>query len=291
MNESIAKAETYVKKVQDSKQHKLFGLAHWYLNETTGEDYGKADSRTLNCAAVDGNRIPELIYEIYQNAVLVPFAVKPGVVLAGNWNRSGTVEVKGWSNCPGVRLYLNDKSLGEQKPEDPYGAHPFRVTWQVPWAAGKLRAAGLDAQGAEVCSYQLVTAGAPDHLELGVEPPFQRPDGRKYQIAANGSDAGFVLAKIVDRDGNLCTDASNPITFKVSGPGQYCGSWNQKVYAGKPVTFHAPGDPELDAEAGQMKVAVRSTFVAGAVTVTASSPGIKEGTTTFTTVPVETAAR
>ena len=284
---SIVKAETYVKKVQDSKQAKLFGFAQWYLNETAGENLNKnAVSRTLNCSAVDGNRIPELIYKVYKNAVLIPYAIKPGVVLGGNWNLSGTVEVKAWSNCPQVKLYLNGKDLGVQTPEAPFADHPFRATWQVPWESGTLKAVGLDASGKEVCSDQLVTAGPADHLELSVEPELQKPDGSTFAIKANGTDAAFILAKIVDKDGNVCPDASPPITFSVSGPGNYRGSWNQTVYAGKPLNYHAPGDPELDAEAGLMKVAVRSTFAPGTVTVTAASPNLTSATATFTTVPV-----
>jgi len=303
-DESIFKAEIYVKKVQDSKQAKLFGFAHWYLAETTGENekpgphvdvahdhaggaHEPSHSRSLDDAAMDGNRIPELIYNVYKNAVLIPYSIRPGVTLGGNWNRSGTVEVKAWSNCPAVKLYLNGVDLGTQTPEGPFDQDPFRAIWQVPWQAGTLKAVGISANGQEVCSDQLVTAGEPDHVELSVDAPTTGPDGHIFAVEANGTNAAYVLARIVDKDGNVCPLAHPPITFSVSGPGKYCGSWNQEVYDGKPIGYHAPGDPELDAEAGQMKVAVRATFTPGTVVVTATSPGLQGGTTTFQTVAVK----
>ena len=283
---SIRKAEIYVKRVEVSKQAKIFGFAHWYLNETTGAS-GNPLSRALNCSAVDGNRIPELIYKIYENAVLVPYTVKPGIVLGSHWNMSGPVVVKAWSNCPKMRLYLNGKALGDRTPEPPSGDNPFRAFWRVNWESGTLKAVGLDENGKEICSDQVITAGEPDHIDLSLVTEVEKPDGTSFKIEANGSDAAFILAKVVDKDGNVCPTASNPITFNISGPGNYCGSWNQLVYPDKPPGFHSPGDHELYAEAGLIKVAVRSTFTPGDVTVTASSPYLKNGSTKFTTSPVD----
>ncbi|HMD68238.1 MAG TPA: hypothetical protein VKF42_05105, partial [Chitinivibrionales bacterium] len=57
-----------------------------------------------------------------------------------------------------------------------------------------------------------------------------------------------------------------------------------------PLGYHSPLDPELAAEGGMCKVAVRSTFAPGAVTVTAASPGLASGTATFTTIALGTSA-
>jgi beta-galactosidase len=166
---------------------------------------------------------------------------------------------------------------------------PAEVTWQnVTWAAGTLRADCLDASGQVVAGTfdQRVTAGAPDHLVLTVTPPVVRPDGTSFQVQANGTDAAFVLATVVDAQGNWVPTASNIVTFAVTGPGSYRGGSDQLVTAGQPQTYHSPLDPNLSAEGGLCKVAVRATFTAGTVTVTASSPGMQPGTATFTTYPV-----
>lgn len=48
--------------------------------------------------------------------------------------------------------------------------------------------------------------------------------------------------------------------------------------------FHAPGDPELNFEGGLQKIALRSTFTPGTVTVTATAPGLTSGSATLTSV-------
>jgi len=43
------------------------------------------------------------------------------------------------------------------------------------------------------------------------------------QIAADGEDLSFVEVRIVDKDGNLCPNADNQITFGLEGPGTIAG--------------------------------------------------------------------
>ena len=284
---------------------KIFAYAHWYLAETQGEDcntligvddpqlkaamqkdlagqqnQARVVGRSLGCSAMCGNRIPKLIYRIWQNALWIPYEQRPGVTLQSHWNLSGTVEVNAWSNCPSVELFLNGKSMGIQKPNSSTGI----CRWaSVAWEPGTLRAEGKDAAGKTVCSDQRISSGQPHHIVLSVEPPLKRPDGVQYEIQANGSDAGFILATVVDENGNWCPLADNNITFTTSGPGVYRGSYNFWATPGKPLGYHAPGDPELQAEGGMIKVAVRSTFQPGEITVSASSPGLGSGTAKFTT--------
>lgn len=290
----VENTEKYISDIKAHKDAKVFGFVHWYLAESQGETRpyleGKPEEevKTLGCSILDGNRIPRLIYKVYKNAALIPFELEPGVVIGNHWNRSGDVDVKVWSNCPRVELFLNDVSLGIKTPEDWSGSNPFRSVWpNVTWESGTLRAVGLNDNSEVVSTDEIRTAGEPHHIELSVEPNLIKPNGSTFVIKANGSDAGFVLAKIVDIDGNICPTADNNITFSVSGPGVYCGSFNQYVTPGKDVWYHSPRDPELAAEAGQIKVAVRSTFRPGKITVNASSPGLKSDSTTFTTVEVK----
>ena len=307
-NEKTYADAFYTEWLKERDVSKSFAYAQWYLAETQGEDCetivgvddpaykaameadlakdGKAKikSRSLGCSAMCGNRIPKLLYRIWQNALWIPFEQRPGVALQSHWNLSGIVNVDAWSNCAKVELFLNGASKGIKVPNPGTG----RCTWdKIAWEAGTLRVEGKDASGKTVSTDQRETAGKPHHIALGVEPPLKRPDGFQYGIAANGSDAGFVLATIVDEKGRWCPLADNNITFTVSGPGTYRGSYNFWATPGKPLSYHAPEDPELQAEGGLMKVAVRSTFTPGTVTVTASSPGLAAGSATFQTVAVQ----
>ena len=66
--------------------------------------------------------------------------------------------------------------------------------------------------GKAVAEKELHTAGKPDHIELVAD---------RNVIKADGKDLSFVTVRVVDRDGNLCPDASHEISFKVKGEGSY----------------------------------------------------------------------
>jgi beta-galactosidase len=76
-----------------------------------------------------------------------------------------------------------------------------------------------------------------------------------FAISANGTDAAFILAKIVDATGVRVPTANNLITWSVTGPGSYRGGTDQFVTSGQPKTYHAPLDPNLQAEGGMCKTA------------------------------------
>jgi len=300
-------AAEFLQNWRKSQVANCFGLCQWYLAETPGEDgdyeegVAAANVRSFGSSMMDFNRIPKMLYKIYQ-AAWIPFSIKPVVSIAHHWNRSGNVRVNVFSNCPSVRLRLNNTDLGAKTPNPWSGSGtnndltqtttqlPFQCYWDVAWASGTLTAEGLNGAGAVVCSDQKVTAGNPDHVVLTVDPPIVKPSGETFQIKANGSDAALILAKVVDAQGNLCPTASNPVTFSVSSLGNYRGGTDQYVTAGKPLTYHSPLDPELSAEGGMCKVAVRSRFTPGTVTVTATSPGLGTGTTTFPVVALASTA-
>jgi beta-galactosidase len=283
------------------RQANTFGMAQWYLTETPGEAATFLEGvtgpgvRSFGSSMMDFNRIPKLLYHAYR-AAWTPFEQRPVVALAHHWNRTGTVRVNAFSNCPNVRLLINGADKGTKKPNPWTGTGdgndqnttqlPMQAWWDVTWETGTLKAECLDAAGTVVASDEKVTAGAPDHIALTLEPPLVRPSGEPFRWTANGTDAVFVLAKVVDAKGIWCPTASNPITFSVSGPAEYRGGSDQYVTIGKPLTYHSPTDPELNAEGGMCKVAVRSRFTPGTVTVTATSAGLGQGTVSYAIAPL-----
>ena len=299
----IAFAAQYVQNWRASVAASCFGVAQWYLADTPGEQaaylegVAAAGVRSTGTSMMDFNRFPKMLYKIYQ-ACWTPYSIRPVISIAHHWNRTGNVRVNVFSNCPSVRLRINGVDQGTKTPNPATGAGgnndltqtttqlPFQCYWDVAWAAGTLKAEGLDAGGAVVCSDQKVTAGNPDHIVLAVDSPIVKQTGEVFQIRANGTDAAFIVAKVLDAQGNLCPTASNNVTWSVSGPGNYRGGSDAYVTTGKPVGYHSPLDPELAAEGGMCKVAVRSTFTPGNVTVTAASTGLTSGSATFTTVAI-----
>jgi beta-galactosidase len=273
--------DDYVNNLKD----RACGWLDWMLAETQGEGYtiyvnGKSKQKSLGSSAMDGNRIPKLKYHVFKNALWIDYKTKPGIALQSSWNLSGIQTVDAWSNCPKVELFLNDKSMGVRVP-DSLTKH---CSWaNIQWEKGKMQAFGLDAMGTRLCSDSKITAGEPHHIVLTLEPSLTKPDGKSFDLYANGTDAAIISAKIVDIDGNLCPDANNNIKFEVIGEGCYKGSYNFYVTDNKPLTYHAPGDNELQAEGGQIRVAIRSTFKPGKVQVTAMSVGLKDAFLSYKT--------
>lgn len=276
-------SEWYVNDWLRDIENKACGWIDWMLAETQGEGYttylnGMSHQRSIGSSGLDGNRFPKLKYRIYRNALWVPFKTRPGVTLQSTWNLSGLQTVDAWSNCPQTELFLNGKSLGKRTPD----ARTTQISWpDVVFQPGKLKIVGLDDKGKIACADSLVTAGKPDHIVLTVEKNLVAPDGSKFTIKANGSDAAIIKAMIVDKNGNWCPDADNNIQFNISGEADYKGSYNFYVTADKPSTYHSPGDHELAAEGGQMKIAIRSRFKSGPIVVHASSTGLTSAITSF----------
>jgi hypothetical protein len=282
-------AQVYMTNWKYGKNVKAFGMCQWYMAESPGED---GPIRNFACSMMDWNRIPKMLYKMYQ-ACWIPYSVRPVVSLAHHWNRTGAITVNAFSNCPSVRLLINGTKQGaDQIPYPDSGSGTallaHQCSWNVTWQTGTVTAQGLDASGNVVCTDRKVTAGNPDHIVLSVAAPVVNPaTGDTFKITANATDAAFILATVVDANGNWCPTASNNITFSVSGPGNYRGGADQAIEAGA-STYHAPGDHELSAEGGMCKVAVRSTFATGTVAVTATSSGLGQGTASFTVFAVPT---
>jgi beta-galactosidase len=298
-------AEEFVQNWRKNIQGNCFGLCQWYLAETPGEagDFEGGPTgpgvRSFGSSMMDFNRIPKMLYKIY-NVCWVPYSIRPVVFIAHHWNRSGAVRVNVFSNCPQVKLRLNGNDLGNKTPNPWNGTGgetnnqtttqmPFQCWWDnVTWVAGTLRAEGLDAGGAVACFDEKKTAGAPACIALTVEPALVKPNGEVFKIRANGTDAAFILATVVDANGIWCPTASMNINFHTAGPCEYRGGSDQLVTAGQGYGYHAPLDSQLSAEGGMCKVAVRSRFTPGTVTVTATSPGLCTGTASFTVADIAT---
>jgi fibronectin type 3 domain-containing protein len=311
---------------RQGKAANAMGMAQWYLADTPGEtgQYVEAGTsttapgnanavRSLGASSMDQNRFPKLLYYVYE-AAWTPFTTKPVVHLAGHWNlSSGSVQVNAFSNCPSVELLVNGVQQGSIETPNPWNSNdegnqtetatqiPFQTSWIVPWVSGTVTAECLNASGTVVATDSRTTAGAENKIVLTVVPELTKPNGTTFQVTANGSDAAFVTATIEDANGNWEPLASDLVTFSVTGPATYQGgteqyvSTNTNAYSnanstyigGVPDAFyHSPGDPELQVEGGMTRIALRSQFTPGTVTVTATAPGLASGSASFAIVPV-----
>lgn len=119
-----------------------------------------------------------------------------------NWNyqEGDTLSVNVYSLAPKVRLYLNNRLIGEQTTND-----NITATFRVPFETGVLRAENVGAKG----QYdELQSTGQPYAIRLSAE---------RVQVKASHNDAAYVHAEIVDSNGKLVSYATNQLHFKVEG--------------------------------------------------------------------------
>ncbi|HEV2391668.1 MAG TPA: beta-galactosidase GalA [Verrucomicrobiae bacterium] len=135
--------------------------------------------------------------------------------LLPHWNWPGKegqdIDVRCFSNCQEVELFLNGQSLG--KKSMPRNSH---LQWQVKYAPGTLSARAFNG-GVAVAETKIETTGAPAKVELA-------PD--RGQIDADGQDVSLVTVSVVDAQGRVVPVAGDLVNFELSGPGKILGVGN-----------------------------------------------------------------
>lgn len=186
-----------------------------------------------------------------------------------HWNRHGaegtSVPVLAYATAPYVELFLNGVSAGRQA-MPPLGY----VQWSVVYQPGNVTVVGYDAPsgGNEISSGVAVTAGLPTQLMLTVDA------GADGIIAAGGVDVFTAAVAVLDDAGRMVPTANNNITFTLTGPGAVYGVGN-----GDPACLEADkGVAWRSAFNGLARVLVRATGAVGAITLTATSPGLAPAT-------------
>ena len=176
------------------------------------------------------------------------------------------LEVEVYSKYHKVRLYLNQKLIGEQATTE---EHEFKATFNVPYAKGELKAVGV-VDNNEVETTLLQTSGEAAKIKLIAD---------RTKIFANGQDLSFVTVEVTDKDGKLQPNAENLLQFKIDGPGIIAGIDNANMKDVDPYvgtsrkTWH-----------GRALVVVRSTKSAGNIKLTVSSKGLNNAVENIITV-------
>ena len=79
-------------------------------------------------------------------------------------------------------------------------------------------------------------------------------------VVADGEDIVFVSVRILDKDGNLCPDADNQLSFKVSGAGRFKGVCN-----GDATSLESFVKPTMKAFHGELVVAIQTKSEPGQI--------------------------
>jgi len=171
------------------------------------------------------------------------------------------VQVEVYSKYPSVRLYLNNRLIGELPTTR---VQEFKATFTLPYESGKLKAVGV-LEGKIMESTELKTAGPINQINL-------KPDRKKMH--ADGQDLSFVIIELNDQNGCLQPNAENPLTFKLEGPGVIVGVDNANLQNADSYVGNS-----RKAWHGRAMVVVKSTHEKGSIKLTVSTPGIPDATT------------
>lgn len=166
------------------------------------------------------------------------------------------IDVEIYSKYSKVRLYLNNKLVGEKPTTE---EQEFRASFSVPYAPGILRAVGVES-GKEVESTMLRTAGDVAKIKLTAD---------RKEILANGQDLSYVTIEVTDKEGRIQPNSRNRLHFKIEGPGVIEGVDNADL---KDIDLYKGNS--RNAWHGRALVIIRSTHAAGNIKLTVTSPDL-----------------
>ena len=137
---------------------------------------------------------------------------------------------------------------------------------------GEIRVVVYDADGNPAGEQTVKTAGAPARLHLKVWTQHSTLNTKHstlntHRLLADGDDLAFVTVSLTDAEGNLIPDASDQLTFDVSGAGTF-----EAVCNGDATSLESFKAPTMRLFSGQLVVIVRSTKTPGTITLRVTDP-------------------
>jgi beta-galactosidase len=201
---------------------------------------------TVRLPEPEGQKIVAIGWSVYPT---LPSWTWPG-------RESKDMQVEVYSGAQKVRLYLNDKLVGEAATTT---EQERKASFTVPYAAGTLKAVGLNGDRV-VATEVLQTTGEPAKLRLTAD---------RTELQADGEDLSFVTVEALDAQGRPQPNATQEVRFTISGPGTIAAVGN--------------GDGKSDASYqgdhralfyGRALVVIRTAHKAGNIHLSASGEGM-----------------
>ncbi len=201
---------------------------------------------TVRLPEPEGKKIVAIGWSVYPTL--------PSWTWPGQEGKDMQVEV--YAGTEKVRLYLNDKLVGEM----PTGVEQeCKALFTVAYAPGTLKAVGVNGDR-EVTTDVLQTLGDPVKIRLTAD--------RKV-LHADGEDLSFVTVEALDAQGRLQLNTSAEVKFAISGPGTIIavgsgdGRSTEAYQGNQRALFH-----------GRALVVVRTTRTSGSIRLAASAPSM-----------------
>ena len=260
---------------------KVIGLAYWGAIDYLGESQGwPAKGWSQGVFTIDLEPKPkaylmESMFKPDEPVVHIGIIDKKGDqmwngVQTGNdgmsdhWQRveGQKLSLYTYTNADEVELVLNGKSLGTKPNPVGDAKHRNQILWtDVVYQPGYLEAIARTG-GKVVARHRIETTGPAIRLKAEADVA--------GQWAADGYDLMHVRIAAVDKKGRLVQTATGEVTFDVQGNAEIVGVINGDINSSE-LTVGS----KRSLWNGTCTVILRSTRQAGAVTLTATVPGLK----------------
>ena len=172
-----------------------------------------------------------------------------------------------YTNYPSAELFINGKSQGKRTKdlsveldssytEAAQKSFERQKRYRLMWMPGTLKVVAYDKDGNAVAEEEVHTAGKPHHIELTAD---------RDRLKADGKDLSFINVRVVDKNGNLCPDATHKVKFNVRGSGSYRA----------PSSLESFQAPQMSLFKGQLTAVVQTEETPGVIVFEASASGVK----------------
>ncbi|MCI5900799.1 MAG: discoidin domain-containing protein [Lachnospiraceae bacterium] len=238
-------------------------------------DYSRgSNSKTLGSGVVDIDRYEKNCFYWLKSMQSARNPVYgPMIYISSDYTEDSSKDVMVFSNCDSVKLYQNGELVNEIQREDALksvpniaakGGSPIFTFHLDQVGEGSLKAEGiLDGEVAAVHEIQAPQGAIRLEVEIG---------DRGVTPVADGSDLVPVYIKAVDENGTVVPDFDGKVHVSVSGEGELVGKDIPRIKVEDQVLENGIGS-----------AFVRTSEMAGTVTITASSEGLADGTGTVET--------
>ena len=135
---------------------------------------------------------------------------------------------------------------------------------------GELKVVVYDADGKAAGEQIVKTAGNPAKLQLSAwtqQSNLSPLSSLHSPLIANGNDLAFITVSLTDAEGTLIPDASDQLTFEVTGAGTF-----EAVCNGDATSLESFRQPTMKLFNGQLMVIVRAAKHPGTLTLKVTSP-------------------
>ncbi|UKK67357.1 glycoside hydrolase family 2 TIM barrel-domain containing protein [Prevotella communis] len=163
-----------------------------------------------------------------------------------------------------AELFVNGKSQGRIKKNKDSRLDRYRLRWNnVKYKPGEVKVVVYDANGSVAGEKVMRTAGKAAALKAEVWTQTSNLQSQISKLKADGNDLAYVTVSLVDKNGTLIPDATDQLSFEVSGAGKF-----RAVCNGDPTSLEVFTEPTMKLFAGQLVVVCQAGKEKGQLTLT-----------------------